>query len=151
MPLTNYWSNKKVDHEFRAQANPVPASWWVALLTAASRTGGTLQTAGGVVPVQRTSSLGNCAGTQAAGSTTASSGTSRTTSNNGTVQFAAAASAQISASHVGLFDGDPTASPPGQLCRYYAIKDSGGNDITRTWEIGDPVEIAAGQLQITME
>jgi hypothetical protein len=149
MPLTNYWSNLKTDHEFRAQADPVPASWWAALLTAASRTGGTRQTAGGVVALEITSSLANWAGTQGAGTTTSSSGTSRTTSNNGVLTFAAAASAVITATHIGLYDGDP--DDDGTLCRYYAIKDGAGTDVTRTWQIGDPVKIEAAGLLITQE
>lgn len=152
MSLTNYWANRRIDHEMRGRPDPTPATWWVALLTAASRTGGTLQTGGGVVPVQVARSLTAWAGTQSEGSTTVSSGTSRTTSNNGAIQFAASASANISATHVGLFDGNPVAgSPLGQLCKYYAIRDGVGNPITRAWVIGDPVVIDAGDLDITME
>lgn len=151
MALTNYWSNKKHDHELRGEADPTPASWYVALLTAAGRTGGTRQTGGGVAVVTVARSLAAWAGTQAAGSTTASTGTSRTTSNNAPISFAASASAEITGTHIGLYDGDPTASPPGQLCRYYQIKDSLGNPVTRAWQIGDPVIIDAGDLLITVE
>jgi hypothetical protein len=147
MPLTNYWRNKKIDHEFRAQADPVPASWWLALLSAASATGGTLVTDGGVAAVELTSSLANWSGTQAEGSTTASSGTSGLTSNNGEIEFAASASDEVSAAFVGLYDDDPDDG--GVLCRYYAIRDSGGTPITRVWQTGDQVAIAAGDLEIT--
>lgn len=147
MPLTNYWRNKKIDHELRGQADPVPASWWLALLSAAAATGGTLVTDGGVVAVEVTSSLANWSGTQAEGSTTASSGTTGLSSNNIEIEFAEAASDEVSAAYVGFYDEDPATT--GVLCRYYAIRDSGGSPITRVWQTGDQVAIAPGDLEIT--
>lgn len=146
MPLTNYQRNRLIDFDYRGQAYTPPATRYLALLTAADATGGTEQTSGGVARVGVAGSLANWAGTQAPGSTTASSGTTGTTSNNNAVQFAASASAVISAAYVGIYD----AASGGNLLEYYALKDSGGNPITRTWQIGDPVTIDAGDLEITL-
>jgi hypothetical protein len=64
---------------------------YVALFTAnpTDVAGGTEVTGGSYARVQVVSSLANWAGTQAAASTTASSGTSGTTSNNSAVTFPA--------------------------------------------------------------
>lgn len=146
MPLTNYYRNKLVDAAYRAQAFSEPATRHLALLSAASPTGGTEVTTGGVVRVAVAASLANWAGTQGAGTTTASTGAGGTTSNNGVITFAASASAAVAATHIGIYD----AASAGNLLEYYAIKDSGGSEITRNWIIGDPVTVPAGQLQITL-
>lgn len=89
--MSDYLENKLIDQLFRGQAFTFPSTLHVALLTAApSDTGGGTEVTGGSyarVPV--TASLANFAGTQSAGSTTASSGTSGTTSNNGAISFPA--------------------------------------------------------------
>lgn len=89
--FTDYGENKLIDHVFRAQTSGVPASWYVGLDTVAcGETGsGTEVSGGSYARVAVTSSLANWAGTQSAGSTTASTGTSGTTSNNGTLTFPA--------------------------------------------------------------
>lgn len=146
MPLTNYHRNRLIDFEFRAQAYVPPATLYLALLSAAAPAGGTEVTTGGVARVGIASSLANWSGTQAEGSTSASSGTTGLTSNNGAVQFAASASAEVSATHVGIYD----AAVAGNLLRYYPLKNSAGTEITRTWNIGDVISIAAGDLEITL-
>lgn len=144
--ITSYHANKLIDLLYRAQTYTLPANLYLALLTAASPTTHTEQTGGGVARVSVTRSLTAWAGTQGDGTTTASSGTTRTTSNNATVQFAASASVAISASYVGIFD----ASTSGNLLEYYPIIDGDDAPITRNWEIGDTVEIAAAALRITL-
>ena len=93
--MTDYLENKIVDWLFRGQAFSPPATMYVGLFTAAPTDagGGTevQATIGGNasnyarVPV--TSGLTEWAGTQAAASTIASSGTSGTTSNNAAITF----------------------------------------------------------------
>lgn len=89
--FTDFAENKLVDTIFRGQASGIPASWYVGLDTVAcGETGsGTEVTGGSYARVAVTSSLTNWAGTQSAGSTVASSGTSGTTSNNNTITFPA--------------------------------------------------------------
>ena len=83
--------NKIVDALLRAQALGAPATLYVSLHTTTSTaaTPGTEVTGGSYARVAVTSALANWAGTQSAGSTTASTGTNGTTSNNGTVTFPA--------------------------------------------------------------
>ena len=95
---TDFFENKLIDFIFRAQALGVnstaaagtgPATLYVSLFTAnpTDSTAGTEVTGGSYARVAVTSSLANWAGTQSAGSTTASSGTSGTTSNNNVITF----------------------------------------------------------------
>lgn len=89
--LTDYAENKLIDALLRGQALGAPATWYFALYTACptDSTSGTEVTGGSYARVAVTASLANFAGTQSAGSTTASSGTNGTTSNNGVVTFPA--------------------------------------------------------------
>lgn len=87
--FTNYLENKLVDHIFRGQTFTAPAALYVALFTAApSEAGGGTEVSGnGYARVAIANSLANWAGTQSAGSTTASSGTTGVTSNNAAINF----------------------------------------------------------------
>ena len=145
MPLTNYHRNKLIDYWYRGQTYTPPASLYAALLTAATAAAHTEQTGGGVARVAIGRTLTDWAGTQGDGTTAASSGTSGTTSNNAEIEFAASASAEISASYVGIFD----AAASGNLLDYYEIRDGDGNPITRTWYASDQVAIPAAALRIT--
>lgn len=99
--FSDFAENKLVDWIFRGQAIGItgasaaagtgPTNLYVALLTAAPSDtgGGTEVTGGSYARVTVASSLVNWAGTQAAASTVASSGSSGTTSNNGTLTFPA--------------------------------------------------------------
>lgn len=89
---SDYLANKLIDFIFRGQAFTFPATMYEALLTAApSNAGGGTEVAGGVgyARVSVAGSLANWAGTQAAGSTTASTGTGGQTSNNAAITFGA--------------------------------------------------------------
>lgn len=81
--------NSLIDFWFRAQSYTAPSSHYIALATTSGSDSacGTEVTGGSYARVQVTSSLTNWAGTQSAGSTSASSGTSGTTSNNNAVTF----------------------------------------------------------------
>ena len=87
--LTDYAENKVVDALMRGQALGAPATLYIGLDTVACTEtgGGTEVTGGSYARVAVTSSLTNWAGTQAAASTVASSGTSGTTSNNAVITF----------------------------------------------------------------
>lgn len=87
--LTDFAENKLVDALLRGQAIGTPASFYIGLDTSAcTEVGGGIEVTGGsYARVAVTSSLANWAGTQAAASTTASSGTGGTSSNNAVITF----------------------------------------------------------------
>lgn len=130
--LSDFLENKLIDFFFRAQALGVtgataaagtgPSTLYVALLTAAPSDagGGTEVSGGSYARVAVTSSLANWAGTQAAASTTASSGTSGTTSNNSAITFPAPTANWGVVTHVGVYD----ASTGGNLLFYSALTTS---------------------------
>lgn len=117
--LSNYLENKLIDQLFRGQAYTFPSTVYVGLYTAApSETGGGTEVSGGsYARVAVTANMTNWAGTQSAGSTTASSGTSGTTSNNVAVTFPAPTANWGVITHVGVFD----ASTSGNLLIYGAL------------------------------
>lgn len=89
--MSDYLENKLVDLTLRGQAFTAPATLYFSLHTAAP-TGdvpGTEVSGGSYARKAVTASLANFAGTQSAGSTTASSGTGGVTSNNGLIDFPA--------------------------------------------------------------
>jgi hypothetical protein len=104
--MTDYLENKIVDWLFRGQTFTPPATIYVGLLTAAcsDSSAGTEVTGGSYARVGVTSALANWAGTQSAGSTTASSGTGGTTSNNGAITFAAPTANWGVVTHFALYD-----------------------------------------------
>jgi hypothetical protein len=89
--LSDYLENKVIDWLLRGQAFTPPATVYVGLVTVAENdaAGGTEVSGGSYARVAVTSSLANWAGTQGAGTTVASTGTSGTTSNNNTITFPA--------------------------------------------------------------
>lgn len=126
---SDFAENKLIDWFFRGQAIGItgasaaagtgPTSLYVGLLTAApSDTGGGTEVSGGsYARVTVASSMANWAGTQSAGSTTASSGTGGTTSNNNTITFPAPTANWGVVTHVGVYD----ASSGGNLMFYMAL------------------------------
>lgn len=88
---SNYLSNKLIDEFFRAQAYPWPATTYQALYTSAPGNAdvGTEVAGGSYARVAVASSMANWSGTQSAGSTSASSGTSGKSSNNITIAWSA--------------------------------------------------------------
>jgi hypothetical protein len=87
--LTDYAENKIVDAAVRGQTVTFPATWYIGLDTAACNDagGGTEVTGGSYARVSVAANMTQWAGTQSAGSTTASSGTGGTTSNNNAITF----------------------------------------------------------------
>lgn len=127
--FTDAFENKLVDFLFRGQALGLanstaaagtgPSSWYFGLLTAnpTDSTAGTEVTGGSYARVSVSSVLANWAGTQAAASTTASTGTSGTTSNNGVVTFPAPTANWGTVTGMGLYD----SVTGGMLCVYSAL------------------------------
>jgi hypothetical protein len=104
---TDYAENKIVDAVFRGQPLNAPATFYVGLFTTSDNDAGSARvevSGGSYARVAITSSLANWAGTQGAGTTVASSGTSGTTSNNNAINFAAPTANWGSVAGLGLFD-----------------------------------------------
>lgn len=126
---SDFLENKFIDWFFRAQAVGIteatagagtgPAHLFVGLLTAAPSDtgGGTEATGGSYARVSVTSSLTAWAGTQSAGSTTASSGTGGTTSNNAAITFPSPTGNWGACTHLGIYD----ATSAGNLLYWVAL------------------------------
>ena len=152
--FSDFAENKLIDWLFRAQAIGItgataaagtgPATLYVALLTAApSDTGGGTEVSGNAYArVAVTSSLANWAGTQAAASTTASTGTSGTTSNNAAVTFPTPTPAGWgTVTHAAIYD----ASTAGNLIAWGALAAS------KVINADDAVSFPAGSLQFQID
>lgn len=106
--LTNYGENALADY-FRGSGITLPTSWHLSFLTAFADGSVTEATGIGLSRVAVTRSLANWAGTQGAGTTLASSGTSKTTSNNGTIDMGTA-TGSADATHIGFFDASSSGN-----------------------------------------
>jgi hypothetical protein len=142
--LTNYTENKLIDWFFRGQAFTPPTTIYIGLLTAAcsDSAAGTEVTGGSYARVAVTSTLANWAGTQSAGSTTASSGTGGTTSNNAIIAFPMPSATWGAVSYVGWYD----ASTSGNLliCKQLTLP--------KTINNGDPApQFAIGTMTFRID
>lgn len=142
--ISDYLENKLIDFLFRAQSYSPPATLYFALLTAApSDSGGGTEVSGGAYArVGVTAALANFAGTQSAGSTSASSGTGGATSNNGAITFPSPTANWGTCSHLGIYD----ASTSGNLLAWVALTTS------KTVNNGDAApSFAAAALTFTLD
>jgi hypothetical protein len=139
--MSDYLENKLIDQIFRGQSAPTTTTLYVGLLTAApSDSGGGTEVSGGsYARVAVSSSLSNWAGTQSAGSTVASSGTSGQTSNNGAITFPTPTAGWGTVTHFGIYD----ASSGGNLLFFGALT------IAKTVNQADTVTFPAASLSIT--
>ena len=139
--MSDYLENKMVDQLFRGQTAPTTSTLYVALLTAApSDSGGGTEVSGGsYARVAVTSSLTNWAGTQSAGSTTASSGTGGQTSNNVAITFPTPSDGWGTATHFGIYD----QATGGNLLFH------GQLSIAKTINESDTVTFPIGTLSVT--
>ena len=139
--MSDYLENKLVDQLFRGQSAPTTTTLYVALLTAApSDSGGGTEVSGGsYTRVAITSSLANWAGTQAAASTVASSGTGGQTSNNAAITFPTPAATWGLVTHFGIYD----AASAGNLLFWGALT------ISKTINQADTVTFPAASLSVT--
>ena len=141
--LSNFLQNKYIDWLLRAQTYTPPSTVYVALSTSAGSAAacGTEVSGGSYSRVAVSSSLANWAGTQGSGTTTASSGTSGQTSNNGTITFPAPTAAWGVIVGFCVFD----ASTSGNLLFYAPLTTS------KTVNSGDAApSFAAGSLTYTI-
>ncbi len=140
---SDYLENKFMDWFFRGQSLSAPATVYVALFTSAANDagGGGEPSSGAYARVAVASSLANWSGTQSAGSTAASSGTSGQISNNNAVTFPAPSGANWGVlTYFGIFD----ASTSGNLLYW------GQLTTPKTVNDGDSAPVfAAGTLTIT--
>ena len=152
--MSDFLENKLIDWLLRAQAIGVTGASaaagtglttaFVGLFTATpSDTGGGTEVAGGsYARVAITSALANWAGTQAAASTTASSGTSGTTSNNGAITFPTPTANWGAITSIGIFD----ATSAGNLLFWAPLT------VNKTVNNGDPApSFAAAALTIQID
>ena len=104
--FSNYVENKLIDLLLRGQTFTPPSPVYVALFTAAPSDagGGTEVSGNNYSRASVTASLANWAGTQGAGTTSASSGTSGQTSNNAAVNFPTPSDAWGQVTHWAVFD-----------------------------------------------
>jgi len=118
--LTNTYENSMIDWLMRAQTlTPPTTGAYIALFTTCptDSTAGTEVTGGSYARVNYAASLANWAGTQGAGTTTASSGTGGTTSNNNVITFITATADWGTVNCFGYM----TASSGGTLIFYAAL------------------------------
>lgn len=111
--MTNYLENKIIDWLFRGQSFTPPATMYIALMTAvaAADAGTVTEVSGGsYARVAVTSSMANWAGTQSAGSTVASSGTTGQTSNNNAITFPTPTANWGICTHVGINDASTSGN-----------------------------------------
>lgn len=145
--MTNFMRNKIIDWWHRGQAATPPATVYIALVstTPSAATAGTALSGTGYARQAVSSSMVAWAGTQGAGTTSASSGTSGVTSNNAVVDFGTAGAAWGTASHWEAYD----ALTGGNRLFFGEITDNAGTPTPRSIVMGDPVSfpIAALQLQ----
>lgn len=117
--MSDYLENKLIDHILRGQTYTSPANTYIGLFTTnPSDTGGGTEVSGGsYARVTIPGALTSWAGTQGANTTVASSGTSGTTSNNGSITFPAPTANWGVITGFGMFD----ASTSGNLLFYGAL------------------------------
>ncbi len=142
--MSDYLENKLIDQIFRGQAYTFPATLYVGLFTAApTDAGGGTEVAGNAYArVAVTASLANFAGTQAAGSTTASTGTNGTTSNNAQINFPTPTpSGWGTVTAVGIFD-----APSGGNLLFW-----GNLTASKTINNGDAVNFPVSTLAIQID
>lgn len=144
--LTDYTENKLVDWLLRGQTFTPPATSYIALFTDSCTDAGPgteVSTSGTAYARQAvTASLANWAGTQSAGSTTASSGTGGTTSNNGAITWAWSTAAWGTIQSVGWMD----ASTAGN--RLICINLTASLNVSGS---GFTVSFSAGQLSFQID
>lgn len=141
--LTNFAENRIVDALLRGQALGAPATVHVGLDTVACTEagGGTEVTGGGYARAAVASSLANWAGTQSAGSTVASSGTSGTTGNNGPITFPTPSGSWGTVVSVRFFDA-PTGGNA-WVCTPLLVQ--------QTINTGNSVSFPAGSLTLQID
>lgn len=141
--LSDYFENNVIDYSFRAQTWTIAANFHVGLSTAACSDSsvGTEVSGGSYARVSYARSLANWAGTQSAGSTTASSGTGGVTSNNAAINFATPSAGWGTVTHFFISD----ASSGGNIILCQALTTS------KTINSGDTVSFPIAAITVTFQ
>lgn len=141
--MSDYLENKLIDQLFRGQAYTFPSTLYVGLYTAtpADAAGGTEVSGNNYSRASVAASLANFAGTQGAGTTTASNGSTGTTSNNASITFPTPSGSWGAVSAFGIFD----AASGGNLLFWGALS------ITKTINQGDTVTFPAASLSLQID
>jgi len=141
--MSNFLENKIIDQIFRGQAYSFPSTLYVGLFTTGpSDTGGGTEVSGGdYARASVAASLANFAGTQGAGTTSASSGDTGTTSNNASITFVTPGATWGTVSAFGVFD----AATGGNLLFYGTLS------ISKTINQGDTVTFPAASLSVQID
>lgn len=141
--LSDYFENNVIDYSFRAQTWSIAANFHVGLSTAACSDSsvGTEVSGGSYARVSYARSLANWAGTQSAGSTTASSGTGGVTSNNAAINFATPSAGWGTVTHFFISD----ASSGGNIILCQALTTS------KTINSGDTVSFPIAAITVTFQ
>lgn len=138
--LSDWTENNFIDMLFRAQTWTVAANLDVGLSTAACSDSsiGTEVTGGSYARVSVARSLANWAGTQSAGSTTASTGTGGQTSNNVAINFPTPSAGWGTVTHFFVMSSTNIV-----LCQALTT--------SKTINSGDTVSFAIGALTVTIQ
>ena len=141
--IGDYGENQIIDTIFRAQTTSLGANVFLGLSTASCSDGsvGTEVSGGSYARVSVARSLAAWAGTQSAGSTTASTGTGGVTSNNAVITFATPSAGWGTVTHAFVAD----ASSGGNILFCQALGTS------KTINSGDTVSFTAGSLTFTIQ
>lgn len=142
--LTDYAENKAVDALLRGQSLGAPATMYIGLATdtCTDSGAGTEPSGNAYARVAVTSSLANWAGTQSAGSTTASSGTGGTTSNNASIAWPASTGSWGTLQSVRWYDAASAGNSWICINLTSSLNVSGA---------GFTVQFTAGQLQFQID
>ena len=138
--MTNYLEEKLIDHLFKAvvYSHSSPASWYIALLTAAHGEEGS----GGTEVSTSGTTYARVAVTRGSGFTRASSSDIRTVENAANITFGVPSADWGQVTHVGLFD----ASTSGNLIIEAQLQ------FAKTINNGDPApKFQAGELKFTFD
>ena len=144
--FSDYAENKITDALLRAQSLGAPATWYIALYTTSctDSAGGTeVANANNYARASFTPSLANWSGTQAAASTTASSGTGGVSSNNGTISFNVPSGSWGTVTHFGLVDSATHGAGNLWVCIDLSPDQTIGS--------GNTVSFAAGAFTVTVQ
>lgn len=137
--LSDWSENNLIDSLFRSQTWTVAASFDIALDTSAcsDSAGGTEVSGGSYARPSIARSLANWAGTQSAGSTTASSGTGGVTSNNVAINFATPTAGWGTVTHFRIMSGSNIV-----VCQALTT--------SKTINSGDTVSFPIGSMTFTI-
>lgn len=138
--ISDWAENNFIDQVFRAQTWTINSTLDVGLSTAACSDSsvGTEVSGGSYARVSVTRSLANFAGTQSAGSTTASTGTGGQTSNNAAINFATPSAGWGTVTHFFVMSSSNIV-----LCQALTT--------SKTINSGDTVSFAIGALTFTIQ